>query len=194
LGDADMAAQITGLGQAQPADRSRAARAIFERGSELARSVIEDWLACAPLADLLARGPSGKPELTVGVAVRSQTFERIREANGGPPLAEVPPDQDAREFEMEYPGGIRLDILTAGRLGSGGAIDRYLQKFGEGIQQVEVGVIDVDRATDALRGAFSIEPIYPAARPGANGTRVNFFLVAAADGRKILIELVEKQA
>jgi hypothetical protein len=34
--------------------------------------------------------------------------------------------------------------------------------------------------------------VYEATRSGADGTRVNFFLVPAAEGRKVLIELVEK--
>jgi hypothetical protein len=33
--------------------------------------------------------------------------------------------------------------------------------------------------------------VYPQVREGANQTRVNFFLVPAAEGRKVLIELVE---
>jgi hypothetical protein len=42
-----------------------------------------------------------------------------------------------------------------------------------------------------LQLEFDITPVYPQARPGADGTRINFFLVAAADGGKILIELYE---
>ena len=49
----------------------------------------------------------------------------------------------------------------------------------------------VDRATEILRSRFQIEPIYPATRSGANGTRVNFFLVTSWDGTKVLVELVE---
>jgi hypothetical protein len=37
-----------------------------------------------------------------------------------------------------------------------------------------------------------VSPVYPAARPGANGTRVNFFLVNSRDGQKVLIEFVEQ--
>jgi methylmalonyl-CoA/ethylmalonyl-CoA epimerase len=83
-------------------------------------------------------------------------------------------------------------VLTTDAPGGGGAIARYLGKFGEGIQQVEFDVRDVDAATAILRRDFALEPIYPATRAGANGTRVNFFLAAGGDGRNILIELVEK--
>ena len=79
---------------------------------------------------------------------------------------------------------VRLDILTTKAPGGNGAIARFLEKFGEGIQQVEIDVTDVDRATEILRTRFKVEPIYPATRPGANGTRVNFFLVTASEQPK----------
>jgi hypothetical protein len=50
----------------------------------------------------------------------------------------------------------------------------------------------VDLATEILRTRFKIEPIYPATRAGANGTRVNFFLVAGREDQKVLVELVEQ--
>jgi hypothetical protein len=49
----------------------------------------------------------------------------------------------------------------------------------------------VDRATAILRSRFGLAPIYPATRAGADGTRVNFFLAATPDGKKVLIELVQ---
>jgi hypothetical protein len=191
--DGDIAPLILGLANADPGERNRAARAIFGRGSRLSQASIESWLGYPPLAELLAPGSSGRPQLTVGLAVQPETFERLRTANGLPRLANVPADQDAREFELEFPEGVRLDILTTQMEGSGGAIDRFLRKFGEQIQQVEITVTDVDRATDALRDKFSIAPIYPASRPGADGTRVNFFLVPTGDGGKVLIEFVENR-
>jgi TerC family integral membrane protein len=136
------------------------------------------------------------PKLTVGIAVSPKTFENIRAANGSPPLADAPTDQDVMEFELEFEGDfvrpLLLDILTTNAPGGGGAIDRFLEKFGEGIQQVEIDVTDVDRATQILREKFKLEPIFPATRPGANGTRVNFYLVPAIDGKKVLVELVEQ--
>ena len=51
---------------------------------------------------------------------------------------------------------------------------------------------DVDRATQILRTRFQLEPIYPATRPGAIGTRVNFFLVKTWNNQKVLVELVEQ--
>jgi len=49
----------------------------------------------------------------------------------------------------------------------------------------------VDRATEILKEKFKMAPVYPATRPGADGTRVNFFLVASPDGGKVLIELYQ---
>ncbi len=124
------------------------------------------------------------------------TFEKIRVANGSPPLAEAPPDQDVAEFELVFNAPshpvVRLDILTTKAPGGGGAIARFIEKFGEGIQQVEIDVTNVDRATDVIRSRFQVEPIYPATRPGANGTRVNFFLITASNSKKVLVELVEQ--
>ena len=111
----------------------------------------------------------------MGIAVSPETFERMRAANGAPRLADVPPDQDAKEFELDFPHRVRLDILTTREPGGAGAIARYLQKFGEGIQQVEMHVRDADRTTDILRERVALAPIYSATRSGADGTRVNFF-------------------
>jgi hypothetical protein len=127
--------------------------------------------------------------------VLPETFDKIRAANSSPPLADTPPDQDILEFEIEFAGRFiptpRLDILTTKAPDGNGAIARFLEKFREGIQQVEIDVTDVDRATEILRSRFQVEPIYPATRSGANGTRVNFFLVTSWNGAKVLVELVE---
>ena len=131
------------------------------------------------------------PVATVGIAVTPETFGRIHTANGSPRLADVPPDQDAKEFELHFAQNVQLDILTTREPAGTGAIARYLQKFGEGIQQVELLARNVDVATEILRSRFGVQPIYPATRAGADGTRVNFFLAALPEKGKILIELVE---
>ncbi len=131
-----------------------------------------------------------RPPLVVGIAVQPETFEMIRAADGSPRLSDVPPDQDAIEFELAS-GTAGIDVLTTREPGGSGAIAKFLLKFGEGVQQIEVNVTDVDRATEILRTRFGFTPIYPATRPGADGTRVNFFLVPGPDGKKLLVELVE---
>jgi hypothetical protein len=81
--------------------------------------------------------------------------------------------------------------LTTQEPGGTGTIAQYLQKYGEGIQQVELLVRSVDRATEILRARFGLAPIYPATREGADATRVNFYLVTTPLGKKVLVELVE---
>jgi len=171
--------------------RSIAAEEIHRRGRAPALLVVHSWRKQPDLEILL---PDPDMHVTVGVAVQPNTFQEIRAAAGMPELADVPPDQDAIEFEINFAGGAMLDILTTKDLAGTGAIARYLHKFGEGIQQVEFLCTNVDRATAALRAHFALSPVYPEARAGANGTRINFFLVAVAGEsgpEKLLIELYE---
>jgi hypothetical protein len=195
---AELAALICGLSSPDLANRGHSAADLFRRGSELARAATTNWLAEPEFATNMIFDASQFPVTTVGIAVTPETFERIHAANGSPRLAEVPPDQDAKEFELHFAQNIRLDILTTREPDGTAAIARYLQKFGEGIQQVELLARNVDAATEILRTRFEVQPIYPATRVGADSTRVNFFLVslpekAPAKG-KILIELVEPAA
>ena len=193
-GPGELPALIGELGDANQSVREQAATKLFRRGREIARPVIESWLVEAELASRLVLDDLSWPVMTVGVAVSPPNFERIRTASGSPGLASVPPDQDAEEFELHFSKGVRLDILRSKDPGGSGAIARYLQKFGEGIQQIEFLTRDIDRATEILLSRFSVQPIYPATRPGADGTRVNFFLVTVPGKGKILIELVEESS
>jgi hypothetical protein len=170
--------------------RSAAATEIYRRGRAPADRAVYPWWSNPEFASLFGVSPA----VTVGLAVRRNAFARIREANGAPPLAHVPPDQDAEEFELHFPGAISLDVLTSRVPDGQGAIARYLAKFGEGIQQVEFRCANVDRATHLLQEKFSVAAIYPQTRPGADGTRVNFFLVPSPGSGKILIELYEAPA
>lgn len=195
---------IQGLASSDPARRAEVARDLFSYGQTKTVNWLPLWLTDAEFQSLLMDQkivrPRGKevlsPRITTGIAVLPETFEKIRGANGSPPLADVPPDQDALEFELHFGDEtgppVCLDILTTKEPEGSGAIARFLRKFGEGIQQVELDVADVDRATQILRTRFQLEPIYPATRPGANGTRVNFFLVKAGNTEKVLVELVEQ--
>lgn len=189
-----MAALIDGLGDADRSLRESAASELYRRGCEAVRAIVANWLSDGEFERSAVSGNSRGPELTVGLAVHPATFERIRATHGSPPLAKVPPDQDAIEFELHLPKDVRLDILTTREPGGTGAIARYLEKHGEGIQQIEIAVHDVDRATGILRAKFALSPIYPATRPGADGTRVNFFLVPTPQGNKALVELVETKS
>jgi hypothetical protein len=181
---ADLLARLAG---ADAAVRERAAAEIFRQGCAAAEPVLKQWFADAEFRALVSgRGPL----LTVGVAVDPAQFEEIRRRTGAR-LAQAPPDQDVLEFELQFPHGVRLDVLTTRDPAGDGAIARFLARFGAGVQQIECEVRDAARATQAIRSRFGLEPVYPETRAGANGTRVNFFLAPAAEGRKVLVELVE---
>jgi len=184
------AQSIADLSSADSSKRLAAAGEVYRLGRATAGSAISDWWAESELSALLL---APNPAVTVGLALQRETFGRIRIANGTPRLADVPPDQDAEEFELHFTEGISLDILTTREPGGSGAIAKYLAKFGEGIQQVEFRCANVDRATQILKETLRVDPVYPATRAGADGTRVNFFLVASPDRGKVLIELYEMQ-
>jgi hypothetical protein len=183
-----VSAAIAGLSSAEPSARQTAAQEVYRLGRAIAGSAISGWWAESELSTLLL---APNPVVTVGLAVARETFSRIRIANGTPRLAEVPADQDAEEFELSFADEVALDILTTREPGGEGAIARYLAKFGEGVQQVEYRCGNVDRATEILKEKLRVSSIYPATRPGADGTHVNFFLVPSPDGGKVLIELYE---
>ena len=182
---------IAGLCAAEASARESAAAEIFAAGQAAGKHAAESWRSDAELSGLLL---GSKPEATVGLAVQRETFSKIRAAHSVSRLADVPSDQDAEEFELHFANGISLDILTSRAPGGDGAIARYLGKFGEGVQQVEFRCSNVDRATEILKEKFGVSAVYPETRPGADGTRVNFFLMPVPGGGKVLIELYESAA
>lgn len=179
---------LEGMSSDDPEIRMASATEIHHLGRGLADHAVFPWWDDTELFSLLE---GGAPHLTIGLAVLPERFAKIREANGSPRLAEVPPDQDAQEFELHLPGGLSMDVLTTKDPAGSGAIAKYLQKFGEGIQQIEFRCKNVDRATQILRQKFALVPVYTSTRPGADGTLVNFFLVSAPGANKVLIELYE---
>ena len=183
---------IANLSAPETALRIAAASEIYRQGRGSADRAIFHWWQDTELFGLLL-GP--QPIVIVGLAVKRETFARIHAANAAPVLAEVPPDQDALEFELNFAEGFALDVLTTKDPAGQGAIARYLTKFGEGVQQVEFGCLNVNRAASILRERFGVEAIYSEARAGAGGSKINFFLVpipdAAAEISKVLIELFQ---
>jgi hypothetical protein len=183
-----LAQLIADLASADEAKKLAAAHEVYRLGRATGGSAVADWWAESELSGLLL---APDPLITVGLAVQRDTFGRIRIANGTPRLALVPADQDVEEFELDFSEGISLDILTTREPGGSGAIAKYLAKFGEGIQQVEYRCTNVDRASQILKEKLKIASVYPETRPGADGSRINFFLVKSPDGGKVLIELYE---
>ena len=195
---------IDRLADSDPAQRLQVAQDLFSYGRGRTLNWLDEWSKEKDFETLIVRdqfmrpgvGSVSQPKLTIGIAVLPEVFERIRTAHGSPPLADAPSDQDVIEFELDLEGKldprVRLDILSTKAPGGNGAIARFLEKFGEGVQQVELDVTDVDRATQILRARFNLDPICPATRAGANGTRVNFFLVTTSNSSKVLVELVEQ--
>ncbi|HEY0703778.1 MAG TPA: hypothetical protein VGD60_13510 [Candidatus Acidoferrales bacterium] len=192
---------IEGLAAADTRARAEAGLRVYLEGVNQFLPLLHAWVddlefreMTLPLSRLAEeQGKNGPSTVVVGVAVPPELFETIWTANGSPHRADVPPDQDALEFELEMDDAVKLDVLTSREPAGEGAIARYLKKFGVGIQQVELYVRDVDRATGLLREKFGLAAIYPATRAGADGTRVNFFLATTPDSKKLLVELVEAQ-
>jgi hypothetical protein len=191
-----IAETIAQLANADPKLRFEAARELYVAGIVLCQTALDEWRTDKEFDELLVRAPHEfSPWRTiVGIAVNPDTWEAIHKASGSPRLADVPADQDAREFELQCPNGTELDIMTSRDGTNSGPIGKFVEKFGDGIQQVEIYVLDVDRATAILHSRFGVVSIYPKARGGADGTRVNFFLAKGGAGKKVLIELVEEKA
>jgi hypothetical protein len=179
---------IEGMSSPDSEARTVSATEIYKTGRALADHAAYPWWGDEELAALLN---GNDPKMTIGLAVTPERFKQIHEASGLPRLSEVPPDQDALEFELHFPGGLSMDVLTSKDPTGSGAIAKFLEKFGEGIQQIEYLCKNVDRATQILKAKFNVPAIYPETRSGADGTRVNFFLISAPDAGKVLIELYE---
>jgi hypothetical protein len=180
-------AWIAELSSPEESSRAHAAGKIYAAGRSMADRTMHHWREHREFRRLLG----AEPKVTVGLAVRQETFAVIREANGWPHLAEVPAEQDASEFELCFGEEVTLDVLTPLEPDGPGAIAKFLAKLGEGVQQVEFRCSDVARASAILREYFDVPAVYPETRPGANGTQVNFFLVTGEEERKVLIELYE---
>ena len=190
---------IEDLAHAEPRRRAESGLRLYLAGVNLFMPLLTKWIDDLSFRELTLpysriveeQKKNGPSTIVVGVAVSPELFGKIYVANDSPHLANVPPDQDAREFELELDDAVKLDILTTRDPAGAGAIARYLLKFGSGIQQVELYVRDVDQATELLKSNFGLPPIYPVTRAGADDTRVNFFLATTPDGKKLLVELVE---
>ena len=103
--------------------------------------------------------------------------------------------------EVNEEQGVREAMLAVGTSGScvqllaplraDSPIGKFLERSGEGIQQVAYTVDDLDAATAHLRSA-GVRLLYEEPRRGTAGSRINF--VHPKDAGGVLIELVEPAA
>jgi methylmalonyl-CoA/ethylmalonyl-CoA epimerase len=100
---------------------------------------------------------------------------------------EVNEEQGVREAMLAVgDSGACIQLLAPLRPDS--PIGRFLERSGEGIQQVAYGVDDIDAASAELR-ARGVRLLYDEPRRGTAGSRVNF--VHPKDAMGVLVELVE---
>src|ERR1700674_2798392 len=151
------------------AQRAQVAQDLYSQGCTRTFNWLTEWGNDQDFRALIVPDvqPSGETtsgsKITVGIAVLPETFEKIRTANDSPPLADAPSDQDVMEFELEFAESgmsyVHIVRLTTKVPGGNSAIARFLEKFGDEIQQVEIDMTDVDRAEEILRTAFKVEPL-----------------------------------
>ncbi len=100
---------------------------------------------------------------------------------------EVNEEQGVREAMVDVAGsGSFLQLLAPLRPDS--PIGRFLERSGEGMQQLAFRVHDIDAASERLRAA-GVRLLYPEPKRGTAGSRVNFAHPKDCGG--VLVELVE---
>jgi len=98
-------------------------------------------------------------------------------------------EEQGVEEAMVGIGDSCIQLLSA--LSPDSSMGKFLDRHGEGIQQVAFRVVDVDEASRRLRDA-GVRLLYDAPRRGTAGSRINF--VHPKDAGGVLIELVEPAA
>jgi methylmalonyl-CoA/ethylmalonyl-CoA epimerase len=103
--------------------------------------------------------------------------------------------------EVNEEQGVHEAMLAVGTSGSciqllaplraDSPVGRFLERSGEGVQQVAYGVDDIDSASAELRAA-GLRLLYDEPKRGTAGSRVNFIHPKDAGG--VLVELVEAAA
>lgn len=96
-------------------------------------------------------------------------------------------DQGVTEATLAVGDG-ETHVQLLAPLTSDSPLARFLDKRGEGVQQIAYTVSDIVAASDGLR-ARGIELLYDEPRRGTGGTRINFCHPKSAGG--VLVELVE---
>ncbi len=126
----------------------------------------------------------------VGIAVRDldQAIARYREVFGLR-LAheEINEEQGVREAMLAI-GDSDTYVQLLAPLSDDSPITSFLEKRGEGLQQVAYAVDDIEAVSAALRER-GVRLLYDAPRRGTAGSRINF--VHPRDMGGVLVELVE---
>jgi len=102
---------------------------------------------------------------------------------------EVNEEQGVREAMLHAPGdegGPAVQLLAPLRADS--TIAKFLDTKGPGLQQLAYRVTDVEAAAESLRSK-GLRMLYPEAKRGTAGSRVNF--VHPKDAGGVLVELVQ---
>jgi methylmalonyl-CoA/ethylmalonyl-CoA epimerase len=100
---------------------------------------------------------------------------------------EVNEEQGVREAMLQVgDGATRIQLLAP--ISPDSAIAKFLDRNGQGVQQVAYTVDDVEAVSAELR-ARGMRLLYDAPRRGTANSRINF--VHPKDARGVLVELVE---
>lgn len=120
-------------------------------------------------------------DLDAAVAFYAQTFD-LRVVH-----EEVNEEQGVREAMLAV-GDSGSSIQLLAPLRSDSPIATFLERAGQGVQQVAYSVDDIDDVSATLRGR-GIRLLYDEPRRGTAGSRVNF--IHPRDAMGVLVELVE---
>ncbi len=99
---------------------------------------------------------------------------------------EINESQGIEEAMLDLADGTRLQLLAP--LNSDSTIAKFLERSGEGMQQLAFRVTDIDEAMAKVL-SVGMRLIYPESRVGTAGSRINF--VHPKDVGGVLVELVE---
>ena len=89
----------------------------------------------------------------VAIAVHDldQAGQRWRDQLGGQLVGWSPPGAGFASRQLRYRGGGKLELIAPVRIGDGGFMDRFLERFGNRIHHVTLKVPDLHEAIDVLR-------------------------------------------
>ena len=98
-------------------------------------------------------------------------------------------EQGVREAMLAVGDGTFIQLLSP--LSSESTIAKFLERNGQGMQQLAFTVTDV-RAAMELLSSLGIRLLYPEPRTGTGGSQINF--VHPKDAGGVLVELVEHKS